>query len=116
MTGERVMTIADEHDVEVEAWLTPADVIDLPDTAAVTLYLNSAPLQPVSASLRYAAHEAVLRPDGSYAYRLRASIDAGDERPRVGLKGTARVSGRYVPLVYWVMRRPLAAIRPWVGL
>ena len=28
VTGEKVMTIADEYDVEVEAWLTPGDLID----------------------------------------------------------------------------------------
>jgi hypothetical protein len=116
VTGERVMTIADEHDVEVEAWLSPSDLIDMPKGARVTLYLNSAPLDPVSARLRYAAHEAVARPDGSFAYRLRADLDAGEKHPRVGLKGTARVSGGYVPVIYWVLRRPLAAIRPWVGL
>jgi hypothetical protein len=116
VTGERVMTVADEYDVEVEAWLTPADAIDMPAKSRVTLYLNSAPLDPVSASLRYAAHEATPRPDGSFAYRLRAVLDAGEKHPRVGLKGTARVSGGYVPIIYWILRRPLAAVRPWVGL
>jgi multidrug efflux pump subunit AcrA (membrane-fusion protein) len=116
VTGERVMTIADEHDVEVEAWLAPADAIDMPDKTPVTLYLNSAPLAPVKAHLRYAAHEATPRPDGSFAYRVRAVLDADENRPRVGLKGTARVSGNYVPVIYWILRRPLAAIRPWLGL
>lgn len=116
MTGERVMTIADEHDVEVEAWLAPADVIDLPERSAVTLYLNSMPLSPVHAQLRYAAHEATQRPDGSFAYRVRASLSTDEFHPRVGLKGSARVAGHYVPLVYWVLRRPLAVVRPWLGL
>jgi hypothetical protein len=61
------------------------------------------------------AHEAIARPDGNFAYRLRATIEAKEDRPRVGLKGTVRVSGHYVPLIYWVMRRPLATIRPWIG-
>ena len=94
----------------------PGDMIDMPADARVTLYLNSAPLEPVDAHLRYAAHEAVQRPDGGFAYRLRATIDAGEQHPRVGLKGTARVSGKRVPLIYWILRRPLAALRPWTGL
>lgn len=113
--GERVLTIAEEHDVEVEAWLSPADAIDLPPDASITLYPSAAPLHPVHATLRYVAHEAIARPDGSFAYRLRATIDAKEDRPRVGLKGTVRVSGHYVPLIYWVTRRPLATIRPWIG-
>ncbi len=113
--GERVLTIADEHDVEVEAWLSPADAIDLPEGARITLYLNASPLHPVHATLRYVAHEAIARPDGTFAYRLRATIDAKANHPRVGLKGTVRVSGHYVPLIYWLTRRPLATIRPWIG-
>lgn len=116
VTGEKVMTIADEHDVEVEAWLAPADMIDLPRSATVVLYLNAAPLDPVHARLRYAAHEAVARPDGNFAYRVRAVLEEGGLKPRVGLKGTARVSGKHVPLLYWMIRRPLAVIRPYIGL
>jgi multidrug efflux pump subunit AcrA (membrane-fusion protein) len=114
--GERVLTIADERDIEVEAWLAPGDAIDLADDAAVTLYLDAAPLQPVRATLRYVAHEAIARPDGSYAYRLRAIVKTQHPAVRVGLKGTARVVGERVPAIYWVMRRPMAALRPWLGL
>jgi hypothetical protein len=34
---------------------------------------------------------------------------------RVGLKGTAKVYGRRVPIAYLVFRRPLAAMRAWCG-
>ncbi len=114
-TGERILTIAGEDDAEVEAWLGPGDVIDLPPGAEVTLYLNSAPLAPVDASVRYLAHEAVVRPDGTFAYRLRAALADGQDKPRVGLKGTVKVRGERVPLVYWMLRRPLATLRQTLG-
>jgi multidrug efflux pump subunit AcrA (membrane-fusion protein) len=113
--GERLMSVADAHDVEVEAWLSPADAIELPDQAPVQLYLNARPLSPVSATLRYAAHEASVRPDGSYAYRVRAALPAATLDGRVGLKGTAKISGERVPAVYWVLRRPIAAVRQALG-
>lgn len=115
-TGERVMMVTDEHDVEVEAWLAPFDVIDLELGAAVTLYLNVKPLSPVTARLRYLGHEAQQRSDGHFAYRLRAALPADEERPRVGLKGTAKVTGGWIPLGYWILRKPLAAARNFVGL
>lgn len=114
--GERIITIAGADDAEVEAWLSPGDVIDLPPGAEVTLYLNASPLQPVEATVRYLAHEAVSRPDGSFAYRLRATLAEGQEKPRVGLKGTVKVRGEHVPLAYWVLRRPLATLRQATGL
>lgn len=115
-TGEKVMIVADEHDVEVEAWLSPADMIDFPVDATVTLYLNSSPLDPIHSSLRYVAHEATPRPDGTFAYRLRAKLPPDAPHPRVGLKGTSRASGHFVPAFYWILRRPIASIRPLIGI
>ena len=112
--GEAVMRVAELQDVEVEAWLGVADAIPLLRGSEVTLHLNASPLAPVKASMRYVSHGPVERPDGSYAYRLRAVID-GKIDHRVGLKGTARISGEQVPLIYWALRRPWAALRSWLG-
>lgn len=113
--GERIMRIADPQDTEVEAWLPIADAIALPDGAPLSLYLNASPLFSVSAKLRYIAHDAVQRPDGSYGYRVRATIDTRTAH-RVGLKGTAKLQGPWVPLAYWVLRRPLSGARTALGL
>ncbi|UCU92300.1 efflux RND transporter periplasmic adaptor subunit [Hydrogenophaga taeniospiralis] len=115
VTGERVMVVADEQAVEIEAWLSPGDAIALPLGSSVRVYLNANPLSPVDATLRYVAHEAVERPDGHFAYRIRATLAPG-QFPRVGLKGTAKLDGERVLLLYWVIRKPLAALRAWVGL
>lgn len=116
ITGERVMVIADEREAEVEAWLSPANAIALETGSRVNIYLNADPIRPLQATLRYVGHEAMLRPDGQYAYRVRASLTQMDERSRIGLKGTARLEGNRVPLIYWVMRRPLAGLRAWLGV
>ncbi len=113
--GERIMRIAAPGDAEVEAWLPLADAIALPAGSAVSLYLNASPLFSVSAQLRYMAHDAVQRPDGSFAYRVRATLNAPTEH-RVGLKGTVKLHGGWVPLVYWVIRRPLATMRSTLGI
>ncbi|HEX7639592.1 MAG TPA: HlyD family efflux transporter periplasmic adaptor subunit, partial [Burkholderiaceae bacterium] len=114
-TGERIMRIAAPGDVEVEAWLPIGNAIPLREGAPVKLYLAADPLTPLSARVRYVAHDAVPRPDGSYAYRVRAVLD-GRVDARVGLKGTAQLSGERVPLAYWVLRRPLATIRQALGV
>jgi HlyD family secretion protein len=113
--GERIMRIADPADTEVEAWLPLADAIALAPDAPVTLYLNASPLAPVSAQVRYQAHDAVQRPDGGYAYRVRARLDQPTSH-RVGLKGTAKLHGGWVPLAYWMLRRPLASARTVLGI
>jgi len=114
VTGERVKRIAASNDVEVEAWLGIGDAIPVAAGDPVSLYLAAGPFDTVAAKVRYLGYEAVARPDGSYAYRVRATLD-GASGQRVGLKGTARLSGPWVPMAYWMLRRPLAAARQALG-
>ncbi len=116
VAGEKVMVIATPDRVEIEVWVPLSDAIELANNSEVTLYLNTSPLSPVKGELRYMSHEAVARPDGSYAYRLRASIAPTAHSARIGLRGTARLSGKYVPLAFWVFRKPLAVFRQFVGI
>lgn len=113
-TGERILRVAAPDRMEVEAWLALDDAIPLAPGAAVTLYLNASPFDPVDAKLRYVAHDATARPDGSYAYRVRADL-VDKPRHRIGLKGTAKLAGGWVPLGYWMLRRPVAAVRQFLG-
>lgn len=55
------------------------------------------------------------RPDGQYAYRVRATLSVPTDH-RVGLKGSAKLSAGWTPLGYWVLRRPLAALRTTLGI
>lgn len=115
VAGERILRIAEPDDREIEAWLPVGDAIRLPEGARVKLYLSTSPLSPVEGRLRYVSYEAMRRPEGDYAYRVRAAIEGATEH-RAGLKGTARLSGDRVPLIYWMLRRPLAAAREFTGL
>jgi hypothetical protein len=116
VTGERILSLSNPKDVELEAWLPASDLIDFKPDSDVTLFLNSDPLTPLHARLRYVAHEAVMRPDGSYAYRIKAVLEDSKPPPRLGLKGTAKLHGERVPFAYWVVRRPLSVVRQTVGL
>lgn len=116
MVGEKVMLVADETDSEVEAWVSPADIGEISQGAKLTLFLNAALLSPLSAKVRSVAYEAMARPDGTAAYRVRAVLEDGEKRPRLGLKGTARVDGGTVPLIWWLLRKPLVAVRQFIGI
>lgn len=113
--GDPILRLAEPGAIEVEAWVPLADALPLPDGAPVRLYLNASPLEPVEAQLRYMAFEAQPRPDGVYAYRVRASL-ASPTSHRLGLKGMAKLSGPWVPLAYWALRRPWAALRVTLGI
>ena len=112
--GERILRIAATGDIEVEAWLPIGDAIAIEPGARVQLFLTARPLEPLNATLRYVAHEAVQRPDGGFAYRVRATLAQPTDH-RVGLKGTAKLEGDTVTAFWWVMRRPIASLRAFFG-
>lgn len=117
VTGERVMQLADPKDAGVLVFLPVADAIALEHGARVRVFLHVAPLAPVEATLSETSYQAVLSPEGIASYRLRGTIDSADQDvARIGLKGTAKIYGASVPLAYYIMRRPLAALRQWSGL
>lgn len=113
-TGERVMRIAQPDEVEIEAWVPLGDAIPLQEGAAVKLYLAANPMAGIEGELRYMAYDASARPDGSYAYRVRA-VMSSDEKARIGLKGTAKLQGNWTPLAYWVLRKPWAVVRQFIA-
>lgn len=114
--GERIMVVADPADSEVQFWLSLGDAIPLQEGGSLTLFLDADPLSPLTATLSYLSYTPVERPSGYFAYRGRAILEgAPKERARVGVTGTAKLAAGHVPLIYWVLRRPLAALRGWLG-
>lgn len=114
-TGERILRVVDPMHVEVEAWIAVGDAIPLDVGSPLRLYLASTPRTPVEARLRYMSHDPVQRPDGNYAYRVRAGL-SGATTHDIGLKGTARLQAGWTPLAYWMLRRPLAIARQTFAL
>lgn len=117
VTGQRIMVVAEENSVLLEAWLALGDAITLEPSSRVRLFLNADPLTPIEAILEYVSFQAQERPDGQFAYRVQARLlDENAPNVRVGLKGTAKLEGERVTVIYWVLRRPVAALRGWLGV
>ena len=109
------MTVAAPGDAALRVHLAADDAIDLPADAAVTLFLGVDPLTPVPARLVRFSYAATAQADGTPAYALDARFTR-EPRPRIGLRGTAKVHGRPVPLFLFLFRRPLAAARQFLGI
>ena len=119
-TGERVALLADPAETGVLIWLPAADALDIEPGAEVRLFLQTAPLQALTARLVQTSYQAVLSPDGIASYRLRARflVEDGERAAklaRIGLRGTAKLYGEQAPLGYYLFRRPLAFLRQWTG-
>lgn len=117
--GERILMVADPANVELDILLPVADAIPLEVGGDVRFFLNVDPAAPLTASLIRIGYRAAPTPDGLMAYRLVGRFTtekpADRERMRVGLKGTAKLEGQWTILCFHVLRRPLAALRLWLG-
>ncbi|WP_349369677.1 HlyD family efflux transporter periplasmic adaptor subunit [Salinarimonas sp.] len=114
--GERIMSVADPRAQALEVQLAVADAIVLEPGAEVAFFLNIDPADPTPATLVRAGYRAGPTPEGVMAYRLRADFAEHDPRLRIGLRGTAKLYGERTSLFLYLLRRPIAAARVWLGL
>lgn len=122
--GERVMLVADPGEAEARAWLAVHDALPVADGAAVRIFLDSDPLNPLDGKVLRIHHEAEEVPTGM-AYRVMVALDstggpdapadAPRAGPRIGARGTARIDGDHAPLFLYLFRRPIAALRQTIG-
>ena len=115
--GERVMLIADPTQIEVGIDVNVADAIILRPDARVKVFLDSDPLFARQGKVEYADYQASVRPGNALAFRVVASLNKDEaDLPRLGVRGTAQIFGERVPLALYLFRRPLSALRQWIGL
>ena len=122
-TGERVMEIADPARVVFRIDLPVSDAIVIGKGAKVRVFLDADPLHAIAARVRWASFHAEEVPGGLLAFRIIAEPVAEDEaarqalqeRLRIGFRGSAQVHGETVPLGFYLFRRPIAAVRQFLG-
>lgn len=116
LIGEKIMSLANPENIELQLWLPVADAINLEKGAKIRVFFNVDPLNPYTAELIYGSYEAELTPEGVLAYRVRARFMEDTKDVRIGLKGTGKIYGEKVTLAYFLFRRPLAAARRILGI
>lgn len=114
--GERIMTVADPAQAALTIYVSPDDAIALDHGAEVKMYLNVSPLSSYDARVIQASYETGQSPEGHPAYIVKAAFAPGETPPRLGLKGTAKIHGGWASLAYYVLRKPLRALRHATGL
>jgi hypothetical protein len=113
--GEKVLVLADPSKVELTGYLPVGDQLALKQGADVTFYPNASPFTAYHATVDSVAYKAAPTDEGILAYRVKAHFSKDETPPRLGTTGTARLYAGRVPLVYFLLRRPLATLRQWLG-
>jgi hypothetical protein len=115
-TGERIMEIADPTRMQLRIDVPVADAIAVSKGAKVRAFLDSDPLRPASAKVEAVSFEARMVEGDVLAYRIYASLDGDKPGMRLGIRGTAQISGDKVALAYYLFRKPISVIRQRFGL
>ena len=114
--GEKVMEIVQPAARQIQIDLPTNDAITLAQNARAVFYAESDPLSPIEGELHY---HSLLTSEGENlpaSYRLLATIQQDQPQVRINTRGHARVYGARVPLIYYLLRRPLASARRWIGV
>ncbi|MDJ0957837.1 MAG: HlyD family efflux transporter periplasmic adaptor subunit [Arenicellales bacterium] len=114
--GERILMLADPEQAEVRIWLAVEDSINLEPGSEVQVFLNTDPTSPLTAKIRQTSYQPSKTAEGNLAFPLKAELEPAQEMPRIGLKGTAKVYGESVSVFYYLIRRPLSALRQTLGI
>lgn len=115
VTGERILQLSNPATPAVRVQLPVADAIALDVGAKVVVFLTAYPLSPLYGQVLETSYQAKAGDDGVVSYRLLVGLDEASPQARLGLYGTAKLYGGRVPLGYYLLRRPLSALRAWSG-
>ena len=115
--GERLMELANPKRVMLRIDMPVADGQLLKPGAASKVFLDSDPLAPFAAEVSRTDYQARAVDGTTVVFRALADLKLdGRDSPRLGVRGSAQVYGENVPLVFYLFRRPITAVRQWIGL
>ena len=121
-TGEKIMRIANPAHTEFLVKLAPDDSIILQDGNDARIFLDADPLNPVKAKIIRRSYHAKPDTTNTLAYDLilrtieNSNAATTNINHRIGIRGTAQVYGLKVPLGIFLFRKPLSAMRQYLGI
>lgn len=115
-TGERLMEIAEAGKLMLRIDLPVENNIDLSPGASVKAYLNVDPSHSIDAEVTYIGFRAETAPGDTLVYKIEARLTEKPDNLKIGWQGTAKIYGDSVSLFFYLFRRPLVAVRQYLGI
>lgn len=115
--GQRVLSLVDPAASRALIWLPENDNIEFDENEPVRIFLSVSPDHTREARLVYVSRHIQQTATGVPSFRAEAEWAPGEDVKtlRVGLTGTAMLYGQRVSVAYWLMRKPWATLRRFVG-
>lgn len=114
-TGEQILLVANPKEVELKIMLPIANAIQIEIGGEGEFYLYGQ-LKAIPIKVKTLGYNAKLTPNKILAYQLSSSFTDLKDVPQLGAQGTVRLFGYRVPFFYYIIRRPLQAVRQTFGI
>jgi hypothetical protein len=114
--GEKILQIADPVRTALRIYIPAADLPVLDAEQEGEVYLDSQPWDGLSFVVKHWTFEPEVTATGVVAFRAQADWKKTTGRERLGLRGSAHLKGRMVPLLVYLLRRPLILLRQGLAL
>lgn len=111
-TGEKILLVADPKKNHVRIWVPATDGAILNEGLSGELFLDSDPWVSRKIHLKNWSFEPELSPQGIMAFRAQAiPNNEAWPHPMVGLHGVVHLSGKRIPLLLYLLRKPIIFMR-----
>jgi hypothetical protein len=114
--GEKVMIVSDPSKTKIRIWVPENDNITLDPESMITIFLNTNPAKSYRASLIYIANETTISDEHVPSFVAEANWVDTPPDLKLGLKGSAVLYGERVSLFYFMLRKPWASFRKFLGV
>ncbi|MGM0519400.1 MAG: efflux RND transporter periplasmic adaptor subunit [Campylobacterota bacterium] len=118
IAGEKIFSIANKKEVQVEISLLVADALFLTSGAKIKAFLDNDPLNSWAATIKHISYEPELTSKNQLVYKITASFDdlnQNDTIPTIGLRGSAKIYSKEVSLFFYLFRKPITKLREYIG-
>lgn len=112
--GDPVLQIVDPKDIELRIDLPTKEQMELEPGDRARVWLDAQPLWSIDARIENVSYQSRQTPNGILAFTVTAKPQG--EALRIGSRGTAKVYGRWAPLAYTLLRRPISSFRQYLGI
>lgn len=112
--GEKLLSIVDPKDVEIEILLPAHETHAVKKGDEVSVFLDNAPFESIKGVIDRVMYEPVLTPSNIVSYKAYVKVNE-HSTPPLGICGNAKIYGENTSVFWYIFRRPFAFLRWYFG-
>lgn len=114
--GDPLLLVYAPNSVELQIEVATKDIIKIDPNKKISIYFDTDPLLKWTGNVKHGELTTFTSAGGILSYRVIATLDQKNDTilPNVGTRGTVRIYGSEVSILYQIFRKPIVAMRRWL--